>query len=450
MSVPEQEPVADPEATVVHLSEAVRARVLSLASDALGAMAGTAADEVPASLRPFARFTPGRRAKLAATPLATALELDPLFRQRVGERVHSALPELAAAVSEGAPLPAAPPPDVAALAYLLRPAGWQQTVLRAQAAIEQEERAADERRAAEAPASGDRQDIAARAEVGRLRAELVALRREHDELRRRLGEARERARKAEREVQTLALAADQEREAASAATVNAAAAEAEARRLRGKLTAAEQALAAARTAAREGRGSDDARLWLLLDTLVNAATGLRRELAVPPPDRRPADFVQPAGPVAGEAFAAVGSRGLTADDPALLDQLLGVPGVHLVVDGYNVTKTGYGALSLEAQRARLLGGVAGLAAQTGAETTVVFDGAVREAPTAAPAPRGVRLLFSAPGQIADDLIRELVQAEPQGRPVVVVSSDREVADTVRVMGARTVAAQALLRRLARG
>ena len=83
------------------------------------------------------------------------------------------------------------------------------------------------------------------------------------------------------------------------------------------------------------------------------------------------------------------------------------------------------------------------------EVSVVFDGAVREAPVATAAPRGVRLLFSAAGQIADDLIRELVRAEPAGRPIVVVSSDREVADTVRAMGARAVGSAALLRRLAR-
>ncbi|MDX6223314.1 MAG: hypothetical protein QOD91_2368, partial [Frankiales bacterium] len=106
---------------VVHLHEAVRARALALAADALGAMAASAADQVPLSLRPFARFTRVRRARLAAVPLATALEVDPLFRQRVGERVRLALPDLATAVEDGSPLPAAPPADVAALAYLLRP-----------------------------------------------------------------------------------------------------------------------------------------------------------------------------------------------------------------------------------------------------------------------------------------------------------------------------------------
>jgi predicted RNA-binding protein with PIN domain len=437
---------------VVHLNGAVRVRAVALAADALGAMASSAADEIPLSLRPFARFTPVRRARLAAVPLATALELDPVFRQRVADRVRLALPDLAAAVAGGATVPAAPPADVAALAYLLRPAGWEDIVLRAEETLVEEQRSAEEREqrlASSRQAGSVREDSAARAEVGRLRAELLALRREHDELRRRLGDARERARRADKELAALAASAAKDRAAGDAAVLAAQAAEAETRRLRAKLGAAEQALVAARSATREGRGSDDARVWLLLDTLVNAASGLRRELAVSPPTQRPADRVQPAG-AGDDGFSGVALRGFESDDPALLDQLLRVPGVHVVVDGYNVTKAGYGTLTLEAQRNRLLAGLSGLAAQTGVEMTAVFDGAVRDSPVATAAPRGVRLLFSAPGQIADDLIRELVRAEPVGRPVVVVSSDREVADSVRAMGARPVGSAALLRRLARG
>lgn len=57
--------------------------------------------------------------------------------------------------------------------------------------------------------------------------------------------------------------------------------------------------------------------------------------------------------------------------------------------------------------------------------------------------------FSRTGQTADELIRQLVRAEPQGRPVVVVSADREVADGVRKAGARPVASVLLLNRLSR-
>jgi predicted RNA-binding protein with PIN domain len=181
-------------------------------------------------------------------------------------------------------------------------------------------------------------------------------------------------------------------------------------------------------------------LALLVDTLDGAVTGLRRELALGGSGPRPADLVRGAT----EAQGAV-SR---VEDPAALERLLGLPSVHLVVDGYNVTKTGYPELSLSDQRDRLIRQLAALAARTSAEVTLVFDGAgVVAVPTTAP--RGVRVLFSDPGVLADDVIRALVTAEPEGRPVVVVTSDRAVADSVRRRGAHPVPSAVLLARLGR-
>jgi predicted RNA-binding protein with PIN domain len=79
---------------------------------------------------------------------------------------------------------------------------------------------------------------------------------------------------------------------------------------------------------------------------------------------------------------------------------------------------------------------------------VVFDGADRLVGLP-PAPRGVRVLFSRKGEIADELIRRLVRAEPAGRTVIVISSDREVADGVRRHGAYPLSSETLLRRMAR-
>ena len=146
-----------------------------------------------------------------------------------------------------------------------------------------------------------------------------------------------------------------------------------------------------------------------------------------------------------------GERALLSDDPALLDQLLALPQVHLVVDGYNVTKTGYPDLPLEKQRARLLSGLSSLAARSGAEVTCCFDGAALEGRVpAASAARGAGAVQQAG--------RDRRRADPPagarraaraGR-CVVVSSDREVADGVRRSGARAVSAAALVRRLDRG
>ena len=65
------------------------------------------------------------------------------------------------------------------------------------------------------------------------------------------------------------------------------------------------------------------------------------------------------------------------------------------------------------------------------------------------APAGVRVLFSDPGVLADDVIRALVAAEPQGRPVVVATSDKAVVTSVCAQGAHSVPSRVLLQRLAR-
>ncbi len=117
---------------------------------------------------------------------------------------------------------------------------------------------------------------------------------------------------------------------------------------------------------------------------------------------------------------------------------------HLIIDGYNVSKSAWPTAPLEEQRNRLASKVAALVAGKRIETTIVFDGAELKHPPVISPPRGVRVLFSPPGVIADDTIRQLVFVEPEGRPLVVVSTDREVAESVTKMGARSVSSQALV------
>jgi predicted RNA-binding protein with PIN domain len=429
------------------LPEPVRARVVALAAAAITSLP---ADDLPAPLRKVARFAPQRRARLGGAVIATQLVSDAVFRQRVATRVQVEAGEFGAVVAAGGSPGAADPVEVAALAYLLRPAGWRSLVGAAGEALRAEsDRAAvaDQVRAAESRATQAEHDrTVARVEADKLRAELARVREElgtfREECRSTLRQLREAQARERRASDLLAT----ERGRAARATADH---DAELRRLRGRLAETEAAVGAARSASKEARAVDEARLWLLLETIGQAALGLRRELALEPAEVLPADAAaaaeQAQRPGGGERQPA---RAMAADDPARLDQLLALPRAHLVVDGYNVTKRGFGEVDLEQQRSRLVKGLSGIAAQTGAEVTVAFDGAER-VPGLRGAPRGVRVLFSRPGQTADELIRALVRAEPDGRPVVVVSSDREVADGVRRAGAYPLPADALLRRLAR-
>ncbi|MFD4700974.1 NYN domain-containing protein [Streptomyces niveus] len=436
----------DAEALDRPLPEGVRRRVVALVSDAFGGLTVT---ELPAQLRQYARFTPSRRARFAGNAMAAALESDPVFRQRIGERFGQVDPELAAAVESGSPPPAADPVDVAAAAYVLRPVGWVKLV----AAAGEEVQRADAERADEEnrrELERLREELAqarasTKSETERLRTELDAARREAESTHRKLRSALSDVKRGEAALRRTA--AEMETARAEAAT-QLSAAVSESRRLKARLAEAESAVEAGRRAAREGRSVEDMRLRLLLDTVLESAQGLRRELALPPASAHPADLVDAVEP-GRMSPKDVAARALSDMDPALLDQLLALPQAHLVVDGYNVTKTGYPTMPLEKQRLRLLGGLAMLAAQSGAEMTCVFDGAELAAPVLLAPPRGVRVLFSKPGVTADELIRQLVRAEPPGRPVVVVSTDREVADGVARAGARPVASALLLKRLSR-
>ncbi len=428
------------------LPEGVRRRVVALVSDAFGALT---VGDLPAQLRQYARFTPTRRAKFAGNAMAAAVETDAVFRSRVAEKLREAQADLAAALEAGAPPAAADPLDVAAAAFVLRPAGWVKLVA---AAGEEAQRADAERVGEETRRELERlrEELAHVRELQRsggeqVRVELDAARKEAESLQRKLRSALSDVKRGDAALRKVNAEIDGIRGDAAARV---AAAESESRRLKSRLAEVETALETSRRATREGRSIEDMRLRLLLDTVLDAAQGLRRELALPPVSTRPADTVDAVEP--GRMTPKdIAARALSETDPALLDQLLALPQAHLVVDGYNVTKTGYPTMPLEKQRLRLLGGLSMLAAQTGAEMTCVFDGAELAAPVLLAPPRGVRVLFSKAGVTADELIRQLVRAEPPGRPVVVVSTDREVADGVAKAGARPVTSALLLKRLSR-
>jgi predicted RNA-binding protein with PIN domain len=425
----------------VDIPEAVRARLAVIVARSLDAMPPA---QIPVRLRKAASFTQSRRVKLLGPHLLEAVASDSEFRGRVAAQSRALEPRVTALVDAAESLPDADQTTAAALAFLHRSAGWESVIAAAAEAapepgdsasstaastVDRMTAALDAARA-EAKAARQRQ----RAQVDELKAANAQLRRTLADTRRELRDVRESARMADEK------AAAEVREAAHTTK----ALESEARRLRARIAELEAGSASARRAARDDRDAEVMRLRLLLDTVVDAVAGLRRELALPPSDLLPADTVVALEPAA-DSLAMGAGKAMPDDDPALLRRLIDLPRVHLIVDGYNVTKAAWPELPLDRQRSRLVRGVNALVVGKGIETTVVFDGADLVNAPAVSAPRAVRVRFSPPGVIADDLIRQLVEAEPLGRPVVVVSTDREVARTVTKKGARAVASLALIR-----
>ena len=420
--------------------EAVRAKVAELASVAVGHMPVT---DLPPPVRAVSRFAPSKRARAGAGPLLTALgsaegfaasvvgwwteEQPARWRPEVPDPVHAA----AVAVLEGR--------DEGSV--LVRDLGERADAARARserdAAVAKVEKLEGEVRRLTADREQARAAVEATAEENR---DEIA------KLRARLREQGTRVRRAEDEAAELRAARD-----AGEGGLRAEMAELRPRARPGPRGRGPRRGARAPCRRRAGRGA--ARLG-------GGTPGRRR---APGPARRhrrgcrrgPAPGARPAPGGHRDAARGAGRGGgrraapkARVTDPAALDRLLALPEVHLMVDGYNVTKTGWPELSLAAQRERLVAAVQPLAARTGAETTLVFDGAgITGVPTHSV--RGVRVLFSDAGVLADDLIRSLVGAEPEGRPLVVVTSDRAVVDSVRRSGAHPVPSSVLLGRLAR-
>jgi predicted RNA-binding protein with PIN domain len=123
---------------------------------------------------------------------------------------------------------------------------------------------------------------------------------------------------------------------------------------------------------------------------------------------------------------------------------------HLVVDGMNVIGSrpdGWWRDRRGAAR-RLHARLARLAADEGDGITLVLDGR-----PSADLPEGVHddvaVAYARRGgrNAADDRIVEMVRTDPDPRGLTVVTSDRDLADRVRALGATVIGAGELLRRL---
>lgn len=397
------------------LPEAVRSRLVSLVAASLGDVT-----PLPAALKQVAGFAPARRARLGASAIMTELERDDELRTRVAVQV---------ATRAGGDVT-----DVAALAWLERSEDWLDAVRRAAEQAPQKTDNGQQEREQRLRQRAEEADRALREQRRAHKEALDTLKAEVATLRRTLGETRTKERSAREEAE----------EARARAEETVARLERELRGLRAQVARLEEQLGEQRRQVRSDRDEVTVRARLLLETLNDAATGLRRELGLPSVNGNPGDRVE--AEVAEHGHREPSSTGsLAPSSPALLEQYLALPRARLIVDGYNVTKSTWPTLSLEAQRTRLLTLLPGLVARTSAETTVVFDAASSDSRPVVAAPRGVKVLFSPAGVIADDVIRDLVAAEPTGRVVVVVTEDRELAGDLRRAGARIVAPGALTR-----
>lgn len=138
-------------------------------------------------------------------------------------------------------------------------------------------------------------------------------------------------------------------------------------------------------------------------------------------------------------------KGLTGEDPRTLEGWLKAKNLHVLVDGYNVTKSkgGFGDLELPKQRQRLVQELNSVARKRGVKVTIVFDGS-HVPPGSARLAKGPAVVeYSRPDEIADDHLVALLEKLP-AYPVLVVTDDRELRDRAARRGATIAGSKQLL------
>ena len=124
--------------------------------------------------------------------------------------------------------------------------------------------------------------------------------------------------------------------------------------------------------------------------------------------------------------------------------------IHLLIDGYNLLHQ-IPELSLlmqedpEEARAALLSKLRTYQKIKRHRITVVFDAWNRTEPRSEVNQKGIRVVFTAPGETADDYIKRLASKERER--AVVVSSDRAIRSFVENQGALSVSSRDFLDRL---
>ena len=370
----------------------------------------------PAELKPFLRQH--RIPTAALGKLRRAIDADPDFRGRIAV---GAVPELV---------------DEIGIEWLRQEDGWEQRVAALVAADRDASQQAGEESAIR---KAERRREAAEHVAVRTRAELVAL---QD----RLDAAAARA-VTERDVAAQATAAAEAARAEVAeARLSVRHANDRADAARGRLEAVEAERDAARQrAVAAERQRDD----LLADraerggaTVSGAQVSELRELAGSA--RRLADRLSDlvdVAPAARQPMALPG--GVARDSRKATEFLLKAAGALVLVDGYNVAKLGWPDEDLAGQRSRCITLAETVARRLGSDITVVFDGAGVVGAHAVKR-RTVRVSYSQPGELADDVIRREALSASVERPLVVVTNDQAVRRAVQAAGANLVTSDAFL------
>ncbi|MDI6775889.1 MAG: NYN domain-containing protein [Syntrophales bacterium] len=116
--------------------------------------------------------------------------------------------------------------------------------------------------------------------------------------------------------------------------------------------------------------------------------------------------------------------------------------MHIIIDGYNLIRQSdslrsFERINLEEGRKALVRSVSLYRRQRGHRVTIVFDGWENGPPEEErDREEGIHIIYSRRGEKADEVIKRMVQR--RGEEIIVVTSDRGIADFVNRRGGVTI------------
>ncbi len=391
---------------------------------------------LPAALRPFAGWRPERlHDPRARGVLASALVSDPVLREAVAERLDVHVPMEEAATVDVARLTDSYGEGVAVAALVVAARWGDLATLAARLGEEEAVRGEVAAERATGPPVDERpfDDRDARREAE-----------EAGRLARRAQAAEERARKAEERLAEVAAELEATRQRLDGHRERA---EVRRRRDRSRIARLKEQLRHLEArpvieAQAAARVADE--LEALAGSLRQPSSEPSSEPAPPSPSAGPPVPREP--PSAEPGRPCILPRGLSEDSADGVRSLLRVPGIRVLLDGYNLTLDTFGRAGqrLTEQRRWLTGLAGSAAARFGAKPVVVFDSSGGET-GAGPSARDVLVLFTAADETADDRIVEIAAALDPGAPVLVVTSDQELGERASALDANVVRSEAFLK-----
>ncbi|MFN8016404.1 MAG: NYN domain-containing protein [Acidimicrobiia bacterium] len=134
--------------------------------------------------------------------------------------------------------------------------------------------------------------------------------------------------------------------------------------------------------------------------------------------------------------------GLSLESEQGLKATLSQENLIVIIDGYNLSLNSFGDLPLEMQRDRTIACAANVESRFNATCVIIFDG--ESSTTRGRVQSKVHVVYSPLDVTADDVIIERIRVTPMQRPILLVTSDKNLSARAKGLGCQVVGTAAFV------